>query len=735
MKIFLMNRVIATVSCLLLSLCLVPAQTDEFLHKLTDARHDTPAQRRFREIAPMPFGVVFLAWDGMTEADLREQFRTMKRLGFHNLKEIGPTPAWSKERIAAIALDEDVIPFWYADAGWEPVGPALLSKLGLPPNMARTEWRRHPKMLAHQKEILRRQIAVQSKNFLGLEGSYEHTPDELLRASDVPRFQAWLRKTYKTVEEINRAWNLREMDHVPAPFETWAGVDRGVDFVFRQPTETKSWGREFGRIRDIYRYKAQSRVEVIEESMKDTVAQNPLVPTRTGGEMGLFLPFAARATHMGWIADRVATYGSFYPSIHFVWHFGEVHYEVTRPLYMQVSFAADHFKGGWSGAWESSGGPQQITGGKGWEEPEKSTIPGFTVDAGTITQQFLSYLAGGFKGAGVWCWNYRRAGVEAGEYALLERTMKPGARAIRAGQIAQAAQRLRDELWEARKEPYVGVLYNWDSDAIWAATAVRSRNLFKHYPMQARVGVSRALINGNIPWEHVTPDDLRAGLAGRYKTIYLPAQFALTEELVGLLTRYAEAGGRVVMDAPGGWYDETGKVFRVAEGSAFEKLFGVEIAEFYYSNNVPRKLNGDSMKGFVYQLRPTTAKVLERFHTGEPAVTEHRFGKGSAVILAYDASFASFLPGNTQMEERIRQAVRDNWQAPFAADGAIVYRLAAPAADHYFVLNDGEARNVMLAFRRWNYRSLSDAVTGESLPLGQSFPVEAHSGRWLRAEK
>jgi beta-galactosidase len=718
-----------------IALSAVAQEPDEFLHKLYDARHDTPAQRRFRDTAPMPFGVVFLPWDGMTEQELREQYRTMKRLGFHNLKQVDTSPAWSRERLLEIALEEDVIPFWYADAGWEPVNPALLTKLGLPASMPKREWRTHPKMLAYQKEVLRKQIYVDSKNFLGETGSYEHTPDELLRASDVPRFRAWLRKNYKSVEDLNRAWNLYEVNHVPAPFKTWEDVDKGVDFVFRQPTETRSWGREFGRIRDIYRYKAQSRVEVIEESMADTIRQNPLVPTRTGGEMGLFLPFAARATHMGWIADRVATYGSFYPSIHFVWHFGEVHYEVTRPLYMQVSFAADHFKGGWAGAWESSGGPQQITGGKGWDEPERSTIPGFTVNAGTITQQFLSYLAGGFKGAGVWTWNYRRAGVEAGEYALLERTMKPGARAIRAGQIAQAAQRLRDELWEARKEPYVGVLYNWDSDAIWAATAVRSRTLFKHYPMQARVGVSRALINGNIPWEYVTPDDLRAGLAGRYKTIYLPAQFALTQELVALLTKYAEAGGRVVIDAPGGWYDESGRVFPVAQGSPFEKLFGAEVAEFYYSNNVPRSLDGDRMKGFVYELRPTKAQVLERFHTGEPALTQHRVGKGSAVILAYDASFASFLPGNTRMEERIQKAVRDGWDLPYTCDGAIVYRLAAPAADHYFVMNDGEAREASIGFRRWKYRALSDAVTGEKLDLQRPFALEAHSGRWLRAEK
>lgn len=710
----------------------------EYLHSLYDKLHDSPMQRRIREAAPMPFGVVFLPWEGMTEAELREQFRTMKKLGFHNLKGITSTPEWDSRRIMHIALDEDVIPFWYGDAGWEPITPALLARLGIPASLGKSQIRTHPKMLAYQKEVLRKQIdTYERRNSLGESGGYHHVPDPILREADVKLFSAWLRGKYKTLPELNRAWNLNETDHWPAPFQTWNDVDLALVEI-ANPSDGRSrsaWGREFGRIRDILRFKAESRVGNIREAVEAARQQNPLSPTRSGGEMGLFLPFAYRATNMEWIADLMKDYGSFYPSIHFVWHFGEVHYEVARALYMQVSFAADLLKGGWTGAWESSGGPQQLSGYKGWVEPEISTIPGFTVNAGTITQQFLSYIAGGFRGAGVWCWNYRNAGIEGGEYSLLERTRKPGARAVRAGMIARAAQGLRDELWQAHKEPLVGVLMNWDSDAIWAANSVRNRDLFRHYPMQARVGVSRALINGNIPWEHVTVDDLRAGLALRYKSIYLPAQLALTEELLALLTTYAQQGGRIILDAPGGWYDETGRILPVAQGSAFERLFGAEIIDFQYSNNVPRFLDGDKMSGFILELRPTSASILSRFQTGEPAVLEHRIGKGAAIVLAFDASHASFLPGNTRMEERIRQYALGPQQPSYRCDGAIVYRLAAPAADHYFFINDGPAVEVRLDFRGNSYRAVSDPVSGEKLTPGASIALEPYSGRWLRYEK
>jgi len=92
--------------------------------------------------------------------------------------------------------------------------------------------------------------------------------------------------------------------------------------------------------------------------------------------MGLFLPFAWRATKMEDPAQTQVDVGSFYPSIHFAWQFGAVDYEVARPIYMQASFANDLFKGGWSAPWESTDGPQQLTGSKGWDASFAAFQPG-----------------------------------------------------------------------------------------------------------------------------------------------------------------------------------------------------------------------------------------------------------------------------------------------------------------------------------------------------------------------
>ncbi|MFW6162269.1 MAG: hypothetical protein ACODAJ_05825 [Planctomycetota bacterium] len=80
-------------------------------------------------------------------------------------------------------------------------------------------------------------------------------------------------------------------------------------------------------------------------------------------------------------------------------------------------------------------------------------------------------------------------------------------------------------------------------------------------------------------------------------------------------------------------------------------------------------------------------------------------------------------------EAAFRRHVLGPWTPPYACDGALVYRLAA---DHYFLINDGEAKEVTLDTGAYRYASAADAVTGEPLPLGAPIVLDAHSGRWLR---
>lgn len=730
-----MNKIVCLVCCLFLLSENSKSQVkeDEFLHDLYDKMHDSPMQQKIRKIAPMPFGVVFLPWAGCTEQDMREHFRLMKKLGFTNLKQTMATPEWPEKETLRIALEEGIIPFWYGEGGWEDITPDLLNKLGISVDMPIKQIRTDQRMLDYQQTILKKHLDNWDK-MEKVKDLYSHIPDSKLRISDVALFKKWVKSQYKTIEDLTKAWNQYEVGICDKPYKSWVDFEKDP-LVVLDPSGYEvipSKGKEYGFVRDILRFKADMYIDNIKKTKK---IQFPEQPQRAGGEMGLFLPFASRATDMEGIAEVMKDYGSFYPSIHLAWHFEETDYEVTRCIYMQSSICVDWFKGGWAATWESTGGPQQFSGSKGWERKAHETTAGYTVDKGTITQLLLSYLAGGFKGVGLWAWNYRRAGWESGEYALLNRHNEAGDRAIRAGEIAKAANKFRDELWNAHKEPYVGIFVNWDNEAIWAAVSGPGREHFKHYPVKSRIGISRALIDANIPWEHVTANDLKKGLANRYKVIYLPAQVAINEELFPIFERYVKDGGRLVLDAPSGWWNGRGLVLDTNVGSDFERIFGVSLDDIQYANNTHYFLKSHELKGFVFDLKPTRAKVLDTFQSGRPAATENKLGRGTAVILATDASFSMQSPGNQFMQDWTLRYTMGGWESPYRCSNAIVYRLASPIADHYFIMNDGEAKQVLLDTKRYKYKSMEDAVTGENLVLGSSFNVDAYSGRWIRMIK
>ncbi len=709
------------------------AQNDAFLQEKYRHLHDSPLQEKFRHLAPIPVGAVYVQQPGEGEAQIRQHFRNMKKLGFNCLKQIMTIPGWSIEQVQLLALEEGIIPWWYGEGGWEDINEALLQKLGIPANTPIALVRNDPKMLAYQAQVLRERIltaqAYREKKGKALQDrSVAYEPELGGRGFDLSErgqvlFVEWLKKKYGNIEQVNKVWNQAHAGLQPGeqdPFKSWE------DLALRH---SKMGGRDYRRLHDILLFKVEHSLENIRKTCEAYQSVAPSGAFRGGGEIGLFHPLAWYGVDLERIADLMQEYGSFYSSIHYAWHFGETDYELVRPFYMQASLANDFFKGGWAATWESTGGPQQFSGGRGGGAY-------FTVDAGTLTQFLFSQIAAGFKGWGAWTWSTRSAGWEAGEYGLLDRNNQISERAIRMGQIGQTANRFRDELWQAQKEPLVGVLYDWDSEAFWAAMTEAGRAEFKDAGIQARIGVSRALINANVPFEYVTATDLRQGLAARYKVIYLPAIVSLNSDLLSILQQYVKAGGRLVMDAPTGYFDEQGALLSTIKGSAFESLFGLEIRDYQGAGtNRDYFLNGQKMVGFVLDLGLTTAQSLARFNDGKVAVAENKVGKGSTLVLGYEASKACFKPGRKLAESNLLRYALGNLSKPYTCTGAIAYRLSSPQADHYFLINDGPNTQANLQFGTYQYRSINDAISGQVLKPGQPIALEAHSGRWIRCEK
>jgi beta-galactosidase len=692
------------------------------------ARRDTPLQRRWRALRPWPVGCVFVQRPDEDLAAIRGHFAAMRRLGFTCLKQICLCPGTERRAVQHAAIDAGLSPWWHDDAGDPEPVPDLLARLGIPADIAITDLRRHPAWLAHVVADRRRRVdhpeprralvAVAAGEVPGMPEPWEPG----LGDAAGPAFAAWLRGRYGSVEALRAAWNCGHMDIDDPGWTTWDEVAAGA------PAAVRGMVREYRRIMDCLRFRADARIAEIRAA-----AAGASAPQRAGGEMSLFLPAAMWGVDFAGIADAMADHGSFYISLHPAWHFEETAFELVRSSLIQAHLAAGYARGVWTGLWECVGGPMALSGGKApYCDDARPRMPGVTVDAGVMTQLMLGWIGAGIRGTGQWCWTPRTAGWEAGEFALCERDGTPGERAAAAGAIGAAAHRLRDELWAAERRPLVAVLADVDHDAVWAAASVAGRDHFRDQPAIARIGAGRVLLDGNVPFAYATARDFREGVMDGCPVWWLPACLGLDEALLAACERHVRAGGRVVLDAPGGWYDLGGRLLATGPGSPFHRLFGCRIADIHYGrgDGRPWTLDGTRLEGFALELRPDPAVAVRTFAEGSAALCEHRLGAGSAVVMAWDGARQAHRPGNP-WQVATRAAVLGAHRPDFSAEGCLALRLHAPDAEHLLLINDGPARTVALDVHGRCTGPAADAVTdGRVDPTAVALP--AHGARWVR---
>lgn len=702
---------------------------DRYLDQLYEGLNDSPMQRKLRALRPFPVGVVFYQQRGQGLPEIRREFEAIKRAGFDSLKQIvlhGEDTAF-RQQVENLALDVGLYPWYYGIGGWAPIGPELLRELGIPADTPMAEIEAHPAMRAYQERVLRKRIAdaprIPPMTTFAARGEPGRGHPFIGERLAGP-FAEWLQARYGDVAALNDAWNAPWIDG--RPFDGFARAAR----VLVQPRDAHPGG-DFRRYRDSLRFQADLAVADYDRLMKHLLSYEPWEPVRTGGHQ-LLDNQAASGWDLEAQAHAAAQAGSFYSSIHLAHHFREVDGEIDRPVYLQARTIADSFKGGWAAVWESTGGPTMWSG-----------YHSLSVDGPLITRLLLTYVAAGLRGIGIWTWNSRDVGWEAGEYALTDLNGEPSERARAAGRIARALQRHRFELWEARGEPLVGVLYSWENEAVLArmslgAAPTHRAAHFQRQGSQARIGLTRALQNANLPFELVTERDLRAGLAGRYAVIYMPHVVALPADLLPRLAEYVRTGGRLVADMPLLLYDDYGRRVSTAPGSPFEALFGAVRPDFRDTTDDPQRLGDVRLEGQYAELVPTRARVTTRFAGGAPALLEAPLGAGTAVIVNGELSRMAERPGRRDVEALlVRATLGAHLRAPFRADGVLAHRRSAPHADHYFLVNDGPARTVDVVADR-DYRRAEDAITGEAIALrgrGVRVTVPERSARWLRLER
>lgn len=728
---------------------LVETEKDPYLTELYLDLNRSPMQEKLRVMKPFPVGVVYYQQRGHTLDSIRKNFQIIDSLGFTALKQVllvsPDNPPGFEEEVFHTALDEGIIPWYYGKGGWIRITPEVMEEAGVDipfseGNMQMIQ--KDPDMIAWQTEQLHKRVEKMRIKPEKPEGMGEpgrnspYLPERL-----IPAFARWLEEQYGSLEVLKDAWN----EGFTGTLNYRSFMDAANDMKITGTDEfgigTGKRSKDFRRSRDAMKFLSGLITTDYLRTMEMFTEWDPEEPERTGGHQ-IFENQPINGWDLEAQAKAAAIGGSFYSSIHLTHHFFLVEGEYVKPVYMQARTVADMFKGGWAATWESTGGPMQWSG-----------MDHYTIAEGEIRQLMLSYIAAGLKGIGFWSWNSRGEGWETGEYALTTIQGEPSERAVMAGHISKILQEQRFELWDAMDEPVVGILYSWENEAMLGKLSMGGYPLstpvyqddrdrqFRQYHSQAKTGISRALINHNIPFEYVTERDLAAGLAGRYPVIYLPYVLALSDETLEQLTRFVEQGGILMADFPLLMLDDYGRLRKHFPASPFERLFGFQTQDYYHTFNDPKTFSGQSLETQFGDIKLTHATALKKYKDGTPSIISSDYGSGKTIVFNFELGRALFKPGNTTLEEFLATQVRTYAWIPFEVKGnktAVVYRRSAPDADHYFVINQGGEEKVIIEGVAAKYSSASELISGKELDVDDNsfiVGVPRNSGVWIRCEK
>jgi beta-galactosidase len=589
---------------------------------------------------------------------------------------------------------------------------------------------------------------------------------------DRRQFTVWLRRRYESVEELDAAWNLYpETGPVVRAFEdAWelARLPEGRVSINGASNAKVNYGAQ----RDRYRFAADRNLARTASAIEVIRERDPNHPILTGSHQ-LFL----NQPSLGWDIPKWAKLGDcHFSSIHMSWHFEPVGGEIDRPVYFQARQTRDYFKGGWTSAFETTGGPVQFSGGYGNH-----------MDAGLMRRLCLAYLAAGNQNLAFWTWNHRPGGWEGGEYGMTSLSGRVTEWAKEAGQIAQAARHYVADLWEAEDGADVGLIQSWDTDVIQLFEPERhdlSRSVGNRAGSMSRgtrlcherswIGYSRALLNSGVSWQYLTEEELAPEIVSSYPVLVAPFLRAISQDTIETLSAYVENGGVLIADLAFGYYDRWGKLRPVGPGSSVERLFGAWIDQVHDNRTGTRSLWGQRIPGFYGDIATTEAVPVLCFDDGLPAAVRYRVGRGSTVLAGFDVGTFCFAgdagygsgqsagspahsgaatasaadphlgraPAEAAGSSRAFQhvfehLVRSFVPRRFSSSVETTIRLRAPKADHYFILNDGPRRDAILTVFDAQYDGGIDVLTGTPVDTGEilSVPVPARSGSWIRLDR
>ena len=439
-------------------------------------------------------------------------------------------------------------------------------------------------------------------------------------------FRVWLKKKYRTIEELNRAWNTSFWGHT---FYEWDEI-----VLPNLLSEHFEYDRsQFqGMTLDYKRFNSESMLECYKMEYEAVKSVTPNLPVTTN-LMGFYksLDYKMWAKYM----DVVA------------WDNDPANEDTPA----QIAMSHDLMRG------IKGGTPfllmEQTPSVTNWLSYNALKRPG--------VMRLWSYQAVAHGADSVMFFQMRRSigACEKLHGAIIDHVGTNQTRVYREAQaLGKELERIGEETLGAVTEAEVAVYFDWDN--WWAIECSAGPSCELKYKDEVYL-YYEALHSLNIPADIVgEEDDLE-----RYKVLIAPILYMTKPGYDEKIRRFVEKGGVFVTTFFSGIVDEHDLVITGGYPGRLRDILGIWVEE---SDALPHGVQNEfSYQGIVYPAKllcdlshPEGAEVLSTyekdFYQGMPAITKNSFGKGEAYYVATrsDRAFYEKFIGTLCKEAGIR---------------------------------------------------------------------------------
>lgn len=322
---------------------------------------------------------------------------------------------------------------------------------------------------------------------------------------------------------------------------------------------------------------------------------------------------------------------------------------------------------------------EHSTGAVNWQPVNRAKRPG------ELRRNALAHVAHGADGIAFFQWRAAKAGAEQWHSAMLPHAgtdSRIWQDVVQLGADLEALAEVRGSTSPAR------TAIVWDWDARWAVEQPSQPSGELRYQDLVRDWYA-PLWRAGVAVDFVRPGDPELG---RYALVLVPSLYLVDDRSAANLAGYAEQGGTLAVGFHSGAVDEYCHVRLGGYPGAFRDVLGVRGDELFplmpgesvgLTGEVPPGARGQL---WSERLRLDGATAVARYAdgplAGEPAVTRHRSGDGTAWYLATRPD-----PGTlAALLDRISQeaGVRPEAKAPA---GIEVVRRRGAQADYLFLID------------------------------------------------